>query len=473
MAKDTKKYDVIVIGGGSGTKLIRPVAKIGLKVAVIEKDKMGGTCLNRGCIPSKMLIQSADVISWILRAKNFEIDAKIDQINFSKLVEQVNYTIDKEASEIPPSYEKIPNIDLYQKECKFISDKVIQVADEKITADYFFLAIGVRPKIPAIKGLKETPYLTSNEALRNTKKPKKLVIIGGGYIGCELGFFYQMMGSEVHILTDNGLLDKEDIDIQKEFYENFSKIVNVNLNCSVKEVAFKNSQFNVTFSQKEKRRSIISDALMVATGVEPWTDHIGLENTDIKLDDKGFIQVDEYLQTTQKNIWAFGDCIGRHLFRHTANYEGEHLFKTLFLEKEKKQLVYPPIPHAIFSFPRIGCVGIKEQELLDKKIPYVIGMNRYCDSARGMALRCSGGFVKLLFDKKNCKLIGAHCIGDEASNLVHMLIAYMKMNATIDDLLDTIYIHPTLPEIIRNAAKKAVKNWDKVNKESKKVDLTE
>lgn len=275
MSKDIKKYDVIVIGGGSGTKLIRPVADRGLKVAVIEKDKMGGTCLNRGCIPSKMLIQSADVVSWVLRAKDFEIDSKVEEIDFSKLVEQVNSTIDKEADEIPPSYEKNPNIHFYQKNCKFISEKIIQVGDDKITADYFFLAIGVRPKIPPIKGLKETPYMTSNEALKNTKKPKKLVIIGGGYIGCELGFFYHMMGSEVHILTDKVLLNKEDIDIQKEFSENFSKIVNVNQHCNIKEVKFEDNLFNVTFLQNEETISITSDALMVAVGVEPWTDHIG------------------------------------------------------------------------------------------------------------------------------------------------------------------------------------------------------
>lgn len=473
MGNGIKKYDVIVIGGGGGTKLIRPVADLNLKVAVVEMEKMGGTCLNRGCIPSKMLIQSADVALWIERAKEFFIDVKILQVHFSKLVEKVNRTIDQEADSIPPLYAKHPNIDLYQTKAKFLSSEVIEVGREKITADKIFLAIGTRAYIPDIEGLKDTPYMSSKQALREAKKPKRIVIIGGGYIAAELGFFYRMLGVEVHIITKSPMLQKEDIDIQKEFEKGFSKLVEIHKACEVQKVEYENKIFSVIYTRGQNQEKITSDSLLVATGIKPWTDQIGIEKTDIQVDKQGFIRVDEYLQTTQKNVWAFGDCIGRYLYRHSANYEGEYLFRTLIQERRKTPIVYPPMPHAIFSFPRIGSVGMKEEELKEKGISYVVGLNRYCDSARGMALHCTEGFVKLLFDAKNKRLIGGHCIGDEASNLVHMIIAYMKMKATLDDLIDTIYIHPTLPELIRNAAKKAKQSWNLIGKTSKKVDLTE
>ncbi|MGD2170269.1 MAG: dihydrolipoyl dehydrogenase [Chlamydiota bacterium] len=473
MTSGTKKYDVIVVGGGAGTKLVRPVAARGLQVAVIEKEKMGGTCLNRGCIPSKMLIQAADVAYWANKAREYHIHVAIQDIDFPKIVEEVNVTVDEEAGNIPPQYEKNPNIHLYQAAGKFVSEKVLEVGGERITADHIFLAIGARPYIPNIEGLRDTPFMTSKEALRNTKRPKKTIIIGGGYIGSELGFYYQMLGSEVHVITKGGLLTREDIDIQEEFEKGFSEIVKVHKNSQVQKVEYNQGIFTVHYFQNKEQKRLSSDALLIATGLKPWTDQIGLENTKIATDDKGFIQVNASLKTTQENVWAFGDCIGRYFYRHTANYEGEQLFKNVIVDKKERPVIYPPVPHAIFTHPRIGSVGATEQELITKNTPYAVGINSYCDSARGMALKCSEGFVKLLFHKDSRKLIGGHCIGDEASDLVHMLVAYMKMGATLEDLLDTIYVHPTLPEIIRHAAINAYEHWKIKDKQSSKVELTE
>lgn len=473
MKSGIEKYDVIVVGGGAGAKLIRPVAAMGLKVAVIEKEKMGGTCLNRGCIPSKMLIQPADIVNCIHKSHDFSITVDIKNVDFSKIVESVNKTVDKEADSVPFEYEKNPNIFLYQDKCRFISEYVLEVGKQKITADRIFLAIGARAYIPPIEGLKEVPFMTFKEALKNTQRPKKITIIGGGFIGAELGFYYSMMGSKVQVITKGSLLQKEDITIQKEFEKGFSKIVGVHKNCRVQKVIYELGTYTIHYIQNEKEKKVTSDALIVATGLKPWTDQIGIENTKILADDKGFIKVDEFLRTTQKNVWAYGDCIGRYFFRHTANYEGEYLFQNVIVAKQSKPIVYPPVPHAIFTFPRIGSVGATEQELIAGNISYSIGMNSYCDSARGMALKCSEGCVKLLFSYDSRKLIGGHCIGEEASNLVHMLIAYMKMGATLEDLLDTIYVHPALPEVIRNAARNAKENWDTKKIHSNKTELTE
>jgi len=227
-----------------------------------------------------------------------------------------------------------------------------------------------------------------------------------------------------------------------------------------REVHYDDSTFTVMCLDREgKEHSLEGDALLVATGIKPWTDCLGLENTNVELDGRGFIKVDEYLRTTAENIWAIGDCIGRYLYRHTVNFEGEYLLRTLFEEPRDEPIDYPPIPHAIFTHPQVAGVGKTEEELKAEGVNYVVGLNRYADSAMGMALRSEMGFVKVLFDKNTRRLLGAHIIGDEASNMIHMLIAYMNMKATIDDMLRTIYIHPALPEIIRNAVRKACATW--------------
>lgn len=446
-----KRYDIIIIGSGSGAQLIRPCANLGLKVAILEKDKIGGTCLNHGCIPSKMLIHPADVATEIESAEKFDLYVNTHYpIGFEKLVKRVNNTIDVESEKYVPIYEKHLNIDYYTHPAKFLSDKVLLVNGEKITAEKIFLPIGTRPHIPNIKGLKEAPFMTYIEALRNTNLPKKLLILGGGYVAAELGYFYAMMGSEVHFLVRSSMLRKEDGDIHKEFNRVFSKQFSVHYGARVEEALYENQKFILKGTQ-----TFEGDALLVATGVTPNTDKIGIENTGIKLDQKGYIEVDDSLRTSVEGIWAYGDVIGRKQFRHTANFEGQYLFRTLFDHPSKEPLKYSPIPHAIFTHPQIGSVGSTEEELQSKGIEYFKGLADYKDCAMGSALLSENGFVKLLFEKKSKELVGAHIIGEDAATLIHIPIAYMNMGGTLDDMLRTIYIHPALPEAVRNAARNA------------------
>ncbi len=452
-----KHYDVIVLGSGGGTKLVRPCADLGLKVAIIEKGPLGGTCLNRGCIPSKMLIHTADVATIIQECSRFNlhVDGKLS-VDFKALVERVDKTIDADSNSIAPAYDKHPNIDLYPGEGKFISDHTVQIGDVQISGDKVFVAIGTRPSIPKIEGLEGTPYMTSEEALRETKQPKKLLVIGAGYIATELGYFYGALGTDVHFVVRSELIRKEDKDVRKAFSKSFKKRFSLHEGLVPVKVEYTEGEFALTCEDKQKARTVLKgDSLLVVTGVTPWTDHVGIENTSIELDDKGFIKVDEHLQTTAKNVYALGDCIGRYLFRHSVNFEGEYLFRTLFQEKKPEPITYPPMPHAIFSHPQVAGVGLTEDECIEQGIDYFVGLNKYADSAMGMALRSEEGFAKLIFEKRSEKLIGAHIIGEEASNMIHMLIGPMTMNATLSDLLKMIYIHPALPEVVRNAARKA------------------
>jgi len=461
-----KHYDLIIIGGGGGTKL-RPAADLGKSVAIIEKEDLGGTCLNRGCIPSKMLIYPADLKThWQEdHDKFFMSDSGKIKLDWEKLVARTTETIQNESASIKPGYEAHKHIDFYHGHARFIEGKVIEVNGEKLTADKIFVATGTRPAMPHIPGLKGTPYMTSREALRNTKQPEKMIIIGGGYIAVELGHFYGAMGTAVDFVVRSGMISAEDIDIREKFEQNFSSRYNVRLETDTKKIEFKDNTFYVTVSDCEGNMTVLeADALLVATGVTPNTDDLGLKNTQVEACEKGWVKVDENLETAEPGVYALGDIINQYLFRHSVNFEGEYLYAQHYGGADKAPIAYPPMPHAIFTYPQIAGVGVTEDLLLaEGKIEgqdYLVAWQDYKATAMGMAMRPEVGGVKLIADVKTRKLIGAHMIGEKSSDMIHMLIAYMTMKATADQLLEMIYIHPALSEVIRNAARKLVKALD-------------
>jgi len=460
-----KKYDVIVIGSGGGAKIISPAARLGLKVASIEKDALGGTCLNRGCIPSKMLIHPADVAQEIREAAKFDIHNDPNfTVDFNKLVTRISNTIDRDSAGIVAGYTKNPNIDYYHDKAHFVSNKVVSISGEEITADKIFIGVGARPQIPNIEGLTDTPFMTSTEALRHLTLPKSLIVIGASYIAVELGHAYGAFGCDVHFLVRSRFLRAEDSQVAEEFSRVFSQKYNVHIGARPSSVEYAKGMFKVTYEdRKGQTHTIEAEGLLVATGIVPNNDTLALQNTDIALTSKGFVKVDEYLQTTVDGVYAMGDCVGNFFFRHSVNFEGEYLFNTVFGEGLAEPINYPPIPHAIFSNPQVAGVGKTEDELKEDGVDYVAGVNPYIKSAMGMALLSDYGFCKILIARSTRKILGAHIIGPEASNMIHMVIALMNKNGTLDDLLNMIYIHPALPEIVRNAARLAKRALDEKN----------
>jgi len=460
-----KTYDVIVIGSGGGAKIVSPAARLGLKVAVIEKDKLGGTCLNRGCIPSKMLIHPADVAEQIRHAGKFDIRNDTNfSVHFGKLIERISNTVDHDSQSIVNGYSRNPNIDCYHDKAEFVSNKVVRVGSDELTAEKIFIAVGARPAVPNIPGLNGTPFMTSTEALRNTTLPKRLIVIGGGYIACELGHAYGGLGSEVHFVVRSCFLRSEDRDIRQEFTRVFSQKYRVHMECLPTKLEYEAGIF--TLSMKDatgKEEKLAADALLVAGGITPNNDTLKLENTDIQLTPGGFIKVNDRLCTSVEGIYAMGDCVGNFFFRHSVNFEGEYLFRSVFEQKSNEPIRYPPVPHAIFTSPQVAGVGPTEQQLIDEGIDYVVGVNTYEKSAMGMALLSDHGFCKLLIHRKSRRILGCHIIGEQASNLIHMVIALMTKDGTLDDMLNMIYIHPALAEIVRNAARKAKAVLDEQN----------
>ncbi|MBL7055334.1 dihydrolipoyl dehydrogenase [Candidatus Woesearchaeota archaeon] len=451
-----KKYDLIVIGAGAGTKVSTPASIMGKKTAIVEEWKLGGTCLNRGCIPSKMLIHPADVIMQAKEAKKLGVNVTVKIPSFSKITSRISKVVDSDSSSIGRSYKNAKNLDYYHGHAEFVSDKVIKVTGKLITAPKIVIASGAEKNVPPIPGLKGTPFMTSTEALGSKKLPKKLLIIGGGYIACELGHAYSSYGSDVtYLLRYPRFLVREDQEVSEVFTKVFKKTHKTLFEVGVEKIAYNNKKFTITIKDKKNKiKKVSGDALLLATGVKPNSKNLGLENTKIKTNKFGFIKVNKHLETAVKGVYAMGDVVGNYMFRHSANFEGEYLLKQLF-GKSKKPIKYPPMPYAVFTHPEIGAVGPTEEELKAKKIKYVTGINLYKQSAQGMARLSELEFCKLILDKKTKKLISARILGDESATMIHQLIYAMTFGATVDDLLNMIYVHPALPEIVRNAARKA------------------
>ena len=447
-----ENFDVIVIGAGSGLNISSATSSMGLKTAVVEKGPMGGTCLNRGCIPSKMIIHAADVAETIDNARVFGINPKGYTVDFKKVTQRASKTVDKDARDIEEGIRASKNTTLFKTEGKFVGYKTLQVGNKKIKGNKIIIAAGTRPTIPPIEGLDKVDFMTSTEALRLTKQPKSLTIIGGGYISCELAHFYGALGTKINIIQRRDLLiPREDNEISRKFTEIFKKKYNVLSNSNAVKIAKKGKNFVTTIEDKKgKRKNIISEKLLVAAGIRSNSDILDVKKTNVKTDKNGYIKTNEYMETSAKNIWALGDIAGKFFFKHSANLESEYVYYNAF-GKEKRKIDYYAMPHAIFSSPQVAGVGMTEEELKEKKIDYAVGRYDYINSGMGIAIGDREGFVKILVDKKTRKILGCHILGTDASTLIHEVIVVMKSKQTVDLLRTSVHVHPALSEVVQRA----------------------
>ena len=462
-----KKFDLIVIGSGSGLDVANAAAtEKGFKVAIFEKDKLGGTCLNRGCIPSKLLIHSADIIEIIKKIDVFGITVKDYTIDFQQIVNRVDKIVNTESNEIKKGLQASKNPQLFLQECKFIGEKILIANDKIITSDTILIASGTRPNIPNIKGLKNVEYITSNEALRLKQQPKSLTIIGGGYIACELAHFFGSLGTKINIIQRNDLLiPNEDTDISTRLTKIFSKKYNIYLGYNAELVFYdskdKNSLHNtkiINVIAKNKFGNYVkvsSDQLLIAIGRIPNSDLLNIEKSGVKINERGFIVVDEYLETNIRGIFALGDIVGKYQFKHNANNEAQYAYNNIVHPDKKIPVNYTAMPHAIFTNPQIAAVGYTEQQLTKEKIEYEKSIYPYIQTGMGQVIEDKEGFVKFLIDKRNRTILGCHIMGTDASILIHEVLVAMRIGkdeGKIDNITRTIHIHPSLSEVISKAA---------------------
>ena len=447
-----KSFDLIVIGAGAGLNVAAEAAEKGLKTAIIEKGPLGGTCLNRGCIPSKIVIHSAEVADTVNNTSPFGLKAKLQSVNFKKVTDRANNSVDSDSRNIEKSLRSGKNPMLFKGKAEFVDQKTLQINGQKITGEKIVIAVGARPFIPPIEGIDDVPYMTSKEALRQTKLPKSMIIFGGGYIGVELGHFYAALGCKITVVQKSPLLlPREDQEVATLFTKIWKNKYNVLTNSNALKVARKGNNVIAYVKTGSKTKKYVAEKLLVATGIKANTDILKIENSGVEITERGFIKVNKFMETNVKNIWALGDIAGVYFFRHSANLEADYVLNNIL---GKKQAVdYHPMPHAVFTDPQIAGVGLTEQEARKSGKNFVVGKYEYKNTGMGEALEEEHGFVKIIVNPKTKEILGCHIIGPHASILLHEVTIAMKCGKNGLDLLrKTVHVHPALSEVVSRAA---------------------
>ncbi len=454
-----KEYGLISIGTGSAMSIVELMIQKDpkMKVAVIDKDEPGGICLTRGCIPSKILLYPAELLRTIEKAGKFGIDVNIKRVNFEMVMERMRTMIYKEINMIRQGLSQSKNIDYYPVATEFVSPYTLKVGDETITSKMILLCTGSKPTIPPIRGLEEAGYLTSDTVLKMKKLPESIAIVGGGYIAAEYGHFFSAMGSKVTIIGRNPqFLPQEEPEVSALAKRELEKHMAIITNHEVRE-AEKTSVGKkrlVAINRKNREEKVITaDEILIATGRGPNTDVLHPERGGIETDEKGWIIVDEYLETSQPNVWAFGDANGKHPFKHVANYESLLVYYNAVL-KRKVKTDYHAVPHAVFTYPEIASVGLGEKEAIEKygKDKVLIGVQRYQDTAKGEAMGVKDCFVKVIVERDTTKILGAHIVGPYASVLIQEIINLMyTIERSARPIFSGMHIHPALSEVVERA----------------------
>ncbi len=456
-----KQYDLIIIGSGSAMNIVDPMIQENpkIKIAVIDKDEPGGICLTRGCIPSKIMVYPAELIRTMEESKELGIEFEIRNVSYEKIMNRMRSLIDRDINSIRDGLSTSENIDYYHASAMFVSPYTLEVSGETIRGKMIFLGSGSRPIIPPIKGLDKVGYHTSDSIIRMELKklPKSMAIIGGGYIAAELGHFFSAMGSKVTIIGRNPrFLPEEEPEISALAKRELGKHTTILTDHEVLEVELTPSgtkKLLASEGPRRTRKTLEAEEIIVAVGRGPIADILHPDRAGIKTTKDGWIAVNEYLETSQPNVWAFGDADGRYLFRHVANYESEVVYYNAVLKRRVK-VDYHAIPHAVFTYPEIASVGLKEKEAVKQygESEVIIGFYKYEDTAKGEAMDVKDYFVKVIVEKSTRRILGAHIIGPYASILIHEIINVMYTpDRSSNTINEAIHIHPALSEVVQRA----------------------
>jgi len=454
-----KEYDVIAIGSGSAMNIVDLMIrrKPDLKAAVIDKDEPGGICLTRGCIPSKILLYPAELVRTIKKAGEFGIQADLRSVSPERVMERMRSLVYKEIDMIRHGLSHSKNIDYYPTVAEFVAPYTLKVGDQTIHSKMIFLCTGSRPVVPPIEGLERVGYHTSDTILKIDRPPESVGIIGGGYIAAEYGHFLSAMGSKVTVIGRNPrFLPKEEPEVSALAKKELGKHMTIITNHEVRKV-------EKTSTGKKKLvaidrdgggpKEVLVEEILVAVGRGPNTDILHPERGGVKTDESGWIGVNEFLETSQPNVWAFGDANGKHLFKHAANYESMVVYYNAVL-KMKVAADYHAVPHAVFTYPEIANVGLREAEAIEKygQDKVLIGIQRYEDTAKGEAMGLHDYFAKVIVEKNTMRILGAHIIGPYASVLIQEIINVMyTREQSAKSIMEAMHIHPALSEVVQRA----------------------
>jgi dihydrolipoamide dehydrogenase len=456
-------YDLIVVGSGPGgyVAAIR-ASQLGMKVAIVERESLGGICLNWGCIPTKALLKSAQVFEYIQHAEDYGITVGSAKADFDAMVKRSRGVAGGMSKGVQFLMRK-NKIEVIMGTGKLLRGKKVEVTDDKgakkeYTAEHIIIATGARaralPNIP-IDGKKIIGY---REAMTLAKQPKKMVVVGAGAIGVEFAYFYSSIGTEVTIVEfmEQGLVPREDADVSKELTKIYkSKGIKVLANTAVETVDTKGRGCTVTVKNRKsgKVEEIKCDVVLSAAGVSPNTENIGLEALGIKTE-RGLIQVDEYYRTNVAGIYAIGDVVPGAALAHVASAEGITCVEKI-AGHHPEPIDYNNIPSCTYCVPEVASVGYTEQAAKDAGYEVKVGKFPFSASGKASAAGAKKGFVKVVFDAKYGEFLGAHMVGANVTEMIAEVVAARKLETTGHEIIKTVHPHPTMSEAVMEAAEAA------------------
>ncbi|MDD3569946.1 MAG: dihydrolipoyl dehydrogenase [Lachnospiraceae bacterium] len=434
-------FDVVIVGSGAGLMVMEAALNRGLRCAVIEKAKFGGTCLTKGCIPSKMLVYPADFIREVQAANRIGIKVSEPEFDWQTISNRMWEQIDFNKT-IEKSLNKIPNLTLFKGSAAFTGANSMVITcdgkeDEIIYGDKFIIAAGARTQVPSVNGLESAGYVTS-ESFFGQKFPKKpwksLAILGAGTIAAEFAHIFSAFGTKVTVIArSERILRKEEEEISDFVGRQFkSSGIDVLTNSDILSVSSDGERkYIATENRITKEQTIVEcEEIFVASGVQSNSDSLALEKAGVEVDKNGWIKTNSYLETSAENIWALGDINGKYQLRHKANYEAQILTQNLFSEDRKKEVSYNAVPWTIFTHPQVSRVGMTEKEVKEKGIPYKAAKNYYSEIVGGRAMgyrKCDddNGFVKMIIGEDK-KILGVHIVGPQSSVLLQPFVFLMN-----------------------------------------------
>lgn len=448
-----KQVDALVIGAGmAGVPLALRLGFKGLKTVLVERAEVGGTCLNRGCIPTKTMIASARVAHLARSAAHYGVRTGPVQVDLKEVVARKDALVTSVRASSERNLLENPNVELLRGEARFVGERRVVVGDREISAERVFINTGARNRTPALQGLEEVAWLDSTSALYLSELPRSLLIVGGGYVGCEFAQMYARFGTRVTLVQRHSqLLLQEDADVVAELQRVFqAEDIELVLKAEAERVRSEGDQVVLSVRQEGKERELRAERLMLAAGREPNTKELNLVAAGVKTDGAGFIRVDEHLETGAPGVWALGDVRGGPMFTHTARDDArivyENVVKGTGLSTQDRV-----VPYAVFTDPQLGRVGLNEKQARAAGYRVKIGRYEGRKVAKARALGEPAGLIKIVADAESDQLLGASVLLAQGAEVVHELVSAIALGARYTDLRNLIHIHPTLAEGLSSA----------------------
>lgn len=462
-------YNMIVIGAGSGGLVTSYICStVKAKVALIEKNLMGGDCLNTGCVPSKTLIKSANTFHQIKNSAQYGIEGIQAKINFSQVMDRVQSTIKKiEPHDSVERYTKL-GVECFTGKANILSPWEVEINGKVLTTKNITIATGARPFIPKLKGIENVHILSSDNIWQLQELPQNLLILGAGPIGLEMAQAFQRMGSQVTVIErGRRILSKEDPEVSSFLFKKLTS-EGLRILTEYEAIEFKDSSTLIVRDQTQKDIELSFDQVLIAVGRTPNTKGFGLEKLNIKFRENGTIDTNDFMQTTTPNIWACGDVTGPYQLTHTASHQAWYCaVNALFGLLKKFRVDYSAIPWTTFTSPEVSTVGITEVLAKEKNIDYELTTYEINDLDRAIADGTDEGFIRVLTKKGSDKVLGATIVGYHSSDLLLEFVAAIKHGFGLNDILSTTHAYPTMGE----ANKYLAGNWKKAHKPKKLLSL--